>query len=75
MIFVSNVYLCRCISHFFPSGFAINEVFDILPIRGELQPGQTEEVQFLFYGHSECKFQALAACEVQGGPEYDVCHA
>lgn len=30
----------------------INEVFDILPVSGVLQPGQTETVEFTYYaGH------------------------
>jgi hypothetical protein len=47
-------------------------VFDILPIRGYLQPGESEEVQFIFYGHTDTRMKTLAACEVQGGPEYEI---
>ena len=50
----------------------VNQVFDILPIRSYLHPGETEVVEFIFYGHSNRKFKAQAVCEVEGGPEYDV---
>ncbi|CAK4295658.1 unnamed protein product [Aphanomyces euteiches] len=50
----------------------INQVFDILPIRGTLQPGETEIVEFIFYGHANRKFKSVVACEVEGGPEYEL---
>ncbi|KDO23200.1 hypothetical protein SPRG_10008 [Saprolegnia parasitica CBS 223.65] len=50
----------------------VNQVFDILPIRGNLQPGEVEVVEFIFYGHANRKFKSLVACEVNGGPEYEL---
>ncbi|OQR91449.1 hydrocephalus-inducing protein [Achlya hypogyna] len=50
----------------------VNQVFDILPIRGCLQPGEVETVEFIFYGHANRKFKSLVACEVTGGPEYEL---
>jgi hypothetical protein len=50
----------------------INQVFDILPIRSFLQPGEIEEVEFTFYGHPNCKFKGLCVCELEGGPEYEL---
>jgi hydrocephalus-inducing protein len=50
----------------------INAVFDILPIRSFLKPGQSEDVEFVFYGHANHKYKATAVCEVQGGPEYEM---
>ncbi|TMW60398.1 hypothetical protein Poli38472_000440 [Pythium oligandrum] len=50
----------------------VNQVFDILPIRGKLQPGESETIEFLFYGHANRKFKSLVACEVEGGPEYEL---
>ena len=50
----------------------INAVFDILPIRSFLKPGESEDVEFVFYGHANHKYKATAVCEVQGGPEYEV---
>jgi hydrocephalus-inducing protein len=52
---------------------AVNVLFDILPMRGTLQPGQTEDIEFVFHGHSEgSKVKAMAVCEVEGGPSYQV---
>jgi hydrocephalus-inducing protein len=50
----------------------INSVFDILPIRSSLLPGQSEEVEFVFFGHANHKYKAIAVCTVQGGPEYEI---
>lgn len=47
-------------------------VFDILPLRSTLQPGETEEVYFGFYGHANAQFSAVAVCSVTGGPNYEV---
>ncbi|KAJ1463908.1 hypothetical protein T484DRAFT_1872238, partial [Baffinella frigidus] len=50
---------------------AVNAVFDILPTRGFLLPGQSEDYEFVFYGHANHKYKTVAVCEVQGGPEYE----
>lgn len=50
----------------------INQVFDILPIRGRLAPRESERIEFLFYGHANRKFKSTVACEVEGGPEYEL---
>ena len=50
----------------------VNAVFDILPIRSVLKPGESEDVEFVFYGHANHKYKATALCEVEGGPEYEV---
>lgn len=50
----------------------INQVFDILPIRGLLKPNESENVEFIYYGHANRKFKCTVACEVDGGPEYEV---
>uniref|UniRef100_K3W9R0 Abnormal spindle-like microcephaly-associated protein ASH domain-containing protein n=1 Tax=Globisporangium ultimum (strain ATCC 200006 / CBS 805.95 / DAOM BR144) TaxID=431595 RepID=K3W9R0_GLOUD len=50
----------------------INQVFDILPIRGHLKPNESEKVEFIYYGHTNRKFKSLVACEVEGGPEYEL---
>lgn len=41
------------------------QVFDILPIRSYLRPGETDMVEFVFYGHPHQKFRATAVCEVR----------
>lgn len=50
----------------------VNQVFDILPIRSYLRPGESDVVEFIFYGHANRKFKALSVCEVEGGPEYEM---
>jgi P pilus assembly chaperone PapD len=46
--------------------------FDILPIRGCLQPSEAESIQLLFKGAINKKCRALALCDVRGGPEYEL---
>ncbi|XP_044126636.1 hydrocephalus-inducing protein homolog [Bufo gargarizans] len=50
----------------------VEEVFDILPQFGTLQPGESQVVSFTFYGHSDISAGARAVCEVLGGPMYEV---
>ncbi|GAB9466133.1 Hydrocephalus-inducing [Globisporangium polare] len=50
----------------------INQVFDILPIRGHLKPNECERIEFIFYGHANRKFKSTVVCEVEGGPEYEL---
>ena len=47
-------------------------MFDILPLYGTLQPGDTEQVTMTFYGHADIWGQAKAICEVEGGPTYEI---
>jgi hydrocephalus-inducing protein len=58
---------------------AINQVFDILPIQGRLEPGESQTVTVTYQGvtdrndkSSETKSEATAVCMVEGGPEYEV---
>ena len=50
----------------------INEVFDILPVSGFLQPGESEVVEFTFYAGNGLNYDAKAVCSVEGGPNYEV---
>ena len=50
----------------------INEVFDILPVSGMLQPGQSETVEFTFYSGHGLLYNGVAVCSVDGGPDYEV---
>ncbi|XP_071973078.1 hydrocephalus-inducing protein homolog isoform X2 [Engystomops pustulosus] len=50
----------------------VEEVFDILPQFGTLQPGESRIMSFTFYGHSHISAAARAVCEVFGGPTYEV---
>ncbi|XP_057569314.1 hydrocephalus-inducing protein homolog [Hippopotamus amphibius kiboko] len=50
----------------------IEEVFDILPLYGVLQPHSSHQISFTFYGHCDIIAQAKALCEVEGGPTYEI---
>ncbi|XP_062860193.1 hydrocephalus-inducing protein homolog [Trichomycterus rosablanca] len=50
----------------------VEEIFDILPIYGVLQPGDSQLVTFSFYGHSDISAQVLALCKVKEGPTYEI---
>nr|XP_012627881.1 hydrocephalus-inducing protein homolog isoform X3 [Microcebus murinus] len=50
----------------------IEEVFDILPLYGMLEPHSSQQMSFTFYGHSNIIAQAKALCEVEGGPTYEI---
>ncbi|XP_065519814.1 hydrocephalus-inducing protein-like [Lathamus discolor] len=55
-----------------PLALGVEEVFDILPLHGELQPGQSQRVCFSFFGHANTVSQVTALCGVEGGPSYEV---
>ncbi|XP_054026269.1 hydrocephalus-inducing protein homolog [Dryobates pubescens] len=48
------------------------KVFDVLPLHGVLQPGQSQQVTFSFFGHPNVVASATALCRVQGGPSYQL---
>ncbi|XP_070194710.1 hydrocephalus-inducing protein homolog isoform X4 [Littorina saxatilis] len=50
----------------------VEEVFDILPLYGSLEPGDTEQVTFTFFGHADVWGEVKAICEVEGGPTYEL---
>ena len=50
----------------------VNAVFDILPIRGLLVPGQSETVDFSYSSHLGPKASGVAVCQVEGGADYQV---
>jgi hydrocephalus-inducing protein len=55
-----------------PKSLPINEVFDILPVSGRLEPGQTENVEFTFQAGHGLLYNGIAVCSVDGGPDYEV---
>jgi hydrocephalus-inducing protein len=55
-----------------PKALPINEVFDILPVSGRLEPGQTENVEFTFQAGNGLLYNGVAVCSVDGGPDYEV---
>lgn len=48
----------------------VNQIFDIMPIRCHLLPGQEQAVEVVYYAHAGRKAATTAVCEVAGGPEY-----
>ncbi|XP_030060864.1 hydrocephalus-inducing protein homolog [Microcaecilia unicolor] len=50
----------------------VEEVFDILPLYGVLQPGESQQVAFTFFGHANINIQAKALCTVEAGPTYEI---
>ncbi|NXK55437.1 HYDIN protein, partial [Chauna torquata] len=55
-----------------PLALGVEEVFDILPLCGMLQPGESQRVTFTFFGHANLVARVTALCEVEGGPTYEV---
>ena len=52
--------------------FPINEVFDILPLNGNLLPDEVENIEFIFNAVSGQRFKTQAICKIDGGPDYEV---
>ncbi|XP_075998117.1 hydrocephalus-inducing protein homolog [Genypterus blacodes] len=50
----------------------VEEVFDVLPIHGQLEPGGEQLVTFSFYGHNNVSKEVVAQCEVEEGPIYEI---
>ncbi|NWU39074.1 HYDIN protein, partial [Hylia prasina] len=50
----------------------MQEVFDVRPLWGVLQPGESQLVTFTFFGHANIVARVRALCHVQGGPSYPV---
>ncbi len=50
----------------------INEIFDILPLSGHLQPNEEEQVEFIFNAVSSTRFKTKAVCNVEGGHPVEV---
>ena len=41
-----------------------------MPLRGKIEPGITEKVEFSYYALPYNRFNLKAVCKVQGGPDY-----
>lgn len=48
------------------------QLFDVLPIKGVLRPGESELITFSFFAFPGVKATATAQCLVEGGPLYQV---
>lgn len=49
-----------------------DQVFDIMPLYGMLEPSEIERMTFTFYGHADIVARVKAICEVEGGPTYEI---
>lgn len=58
------------VSNFLPGSVPINEIFDILPLSGKLEPDQVEEVEFIYNAQGGILYRTTALCHVEGGPNY-----
>nr|XP_057932234.1 hydrocephalus-inducing protein homolog isoform X2 [Doryrhamphus excisus] len=50
----------------------VQEVFDVLPMYGHLQPGEQQLVTFVFHGQDFVRREVIAQCQVEHGPTYDI---
>ncbi|XP_066050969.1 LOW QUALITY PROTEIN: hydrocephalus-inducing protein homolog [Chamaea fasciata] len=50
----------------------VEKAFSILPVSGVLQPGETQQVSFTFFGRLNTIAGVRALCQVEGGPTYKV---
>ncbi|EFJ42226.1 hypothetical protein VOLCADRAFT_67248 [Volvox carteri f. nagariensis] len=48
------------------------QLFDVMPIRGVLRPGEAETMTFSFFAYPGVKASCSAVCQVEGGPAYTV---
>lgn len=48
------------------------QVFDILPLYGVLQPGETQDIEVTFFAHTGISTEVTAVCRVEGGPKYQL---
>ncbi|XP_008933568.1 PREDICTED: hydrocephalus-inducing protein homolog, partial [Merops nubicus] len=55
-----------------PLALGVEEVFDVLPLHGVLQPGESQQVTFTFFGHANVVARVAALCRVEGGPTYQL---
>ncbi|XP_074751314.1 hydrocephalus-inducing protein homolog, partial [Athene noctua] len=55
-----------------PVSLGMEEVFDVLPLCGVLQPGKSQRVMFTFFGHTNIVAHVTALCRVEGGPTYEI---
>lgn len=51
---------------------SIEEIFDISPLYGFLDPGQSQELKVTFFGHKDIMAFVRAICQVQNGPTYEI---
>uniref|UniRef100_A0A672JE40 Uncharacterized protein n=1 Tax=Salarias fasciatus TaxID=181472 RepID=A0A672JE40_SALFA len=62
---IQTTHLIYCFS-------SCKQIFDILPMYGDLQPGERQQVTFSFYGHENISKDMVAQCRVDDGPTYEL---
>ncbi|XP_041651130.1 hydrocephalus-inducing protein homolog [Cheilinus undulatus] len=50
----------------------VEEAFDVIPVYGNLQPGDEQPVTFSFYGLKNVSRELTARCRVEEGPTYEI---
>jgi hypothetical protein len=50
----------------------VNQIFDILPIFGQIPPNSSVTAHVTYYGQRDRTCKARAVCMVEGGPEYEL---
>lgn len=50
----------------------IEEIFNITPLFGTLNPGEVQDLTVTYFGHKEIQAYVKAVCEVQNGPDYEL---
>jgi hydrocephalus-inducing protein len=56
-------------------GREVSNIFDVSPLRSQLQPGQDEQISITFCASSNEKtekYNGIAICHVHGGPDYPI---
>lgn len=53
-----------------PDDAKLNEVFDILPMRGVVEKDEVEKIEFSYYAQPFKSHKITALCRVEGGPDY-----
>ena len=51
-------------------GTEIEQVFDIVPMKAKVLPGESVTTKFFFHGHPNCMHKTVAQCAVKYGPTY-----
>ncbi|CAF0787663.1 unnamed protein product [Brachionus calyciflorus] len=51
---------------------SIEEIFNITPLFGSLNPGETQNLTVTYFGHKEIRAYVKAVCEIQNGPDYEL---
>jgi len=51
-------------------GKDVEQIFDVVPMKSVLEPGESAHTQFFFHGHPNSEHSTMAQCFVTDGPSY-----